>query len=181
MPEPVSTIGLMIVGYAAMQPFARVGSAISLEAQAVRKAACDVVHHVERSQSLFGIKAAAISDVWKLADECDKDGWDGDEAMALNYLAVAGAVALIRALPEGIPMPEFAVEPDGAISLDWIESRNRLFSLSIGSSDRLAYAWLDGADRGHGVARFEGWKVPKRILEGIQSIVNHGNASFRAA
>ena len=180
MPEPVSTLGLMFVGYAAIQPFARGSSAVSQEAQAVRKAACDVVHHTERSQSLFGTKAAAISDVWKLAEECSQEGWDGDEALALDDLAVARAVALIRALPEGVPMPEFAPEPDGAISLDWSESRNRLFSLSVGSTDRLAYAWLDGADKGHGVARFDGWKAPKRILDGIQSIVTHGNASFRA-
>ncbi len=170
----------MFVSYAAMQPFARGSSAISMEAQAVRKAACDVVHHAERSQSLFGSKATAISDVWKLADECSEEGWDGDEALAIDDLAVAGAVALIRALPEGTPMPEFAPEPDGAISLDWVESKNRLFSLSAGSTDRIAYAWLDGADKGHGVARFDGWEVPKRILDGIQSIVNHGNASLRA-
>jgi hypothetical protein len=171
----------MFVGYAAMQPFARASSAISLEAQAVRKAARDVVHHAERSQSLFGSKAMAISDVWKLADDCAEDGWDGDEAIAIDDMAVAGTVAFIRALPDGIPMPEVAPEPDGSISLDWIQSRHCLFSLTVGSTDRLAYAWLDGADKGHAVARFDGWKTPRRILDGIQSIVNHGNATFRAA
>lgn len=181
MPEPVSTIGLMFVGYAALQPFARASSAISTEALAVRRAACDVVHHAERSQTLFGRKAAAISEIWKLADECGEDSWDDDEAIALNDMAVDGAVAFIRALPEGVPMPDAAAEPDGSISLDWIQTRHRQFSLSIGSSDRLAYAWLDGADKGHGVARFDGTKVPERIMEGIVTILNHGNASFRAA
>jgi hypothetical protein len=77
----------------------------------------------------------------------------------------------VRALPDGIPLPEFAPEPDGSISLDWILSRNRLFSVSIGHSSRLAFAWLDGADNGHGVARFDGQNVPPRVLEGIKCII----------
>ena len=80
-----------------------------------------------------------------------------------------------------MPLPEFAPEPDGAISLDWIRSRHRLFSLSIGSTNRLAYSWLDGAHRGHAVAQFDGTKIPVRILQGIESIMNHGNSSLRAA
>ncbi|CAN5806740.1 hypothetical protein BH11VER1_BH11VER1_03270 [soil metagenome] len=180
MPEPVSIIGLT-VGYAAMQIFARGSTAVSLESHAVCKAARDVVQYAECSQSLFGTKTAAISEVWKLADECGEADWDGNEAMVLDENAIAGAVSFIRALPEGIPMPELAPEPDGSISLDWIQSRHRLFSLSIGKSNRLAFAWLDGSDKGHGVSQFDGWKVPKRILDGIQSIVNHGDASFRAS
>ncbi len=171
----------MFVGYAAMQPFARANTAVSLEAQAVRKAACDVISCAERSDSLFGIKATVISELWKLADECEIADWDGNQALPLGEAAVDGAIAIIRALPGGVPMPEIAPEPDGSISLDWIQSRHRLFSISIGSSLRLAYSWLDGADKGHGVSRFDGWKIPTRVLEGIQSIVNHGNTSLRPA
>ena len=171
----------MMVGYAALQPFARGSSAVSSEARAVRKAASEVVDYAERSQSLFGPKAAAIAQLCELADECAEDDWDGEGAVAIAGPALEQTLALIRALPEGISMPEAAPEPDGSISLDWIHSRHRLFSLSIGCADRLAYAWLDGADKGHGVARFDGCNLPKRILEGIQATVNHGNASLWAA
>lgn len=171
----------MFVGYAAMQPFARASTAVSLEAQAVRRAACDVISSAERSDSLFGTKAAVISEIWKLADECGVADWDGNQALPMDEAAVDGAVALIRAFPAGIPMPEVAPEPDGSISLDWIPSRHRLFSISVGSSPRLAYSWLDGADKGHGVSQFDGWKIPARVLEGILSIVNHGNTSLRPA
>ena len=78
-------------------------------------------------------------------------------------------------------LPEFAPEPDGSISLDWIQSRARLYSLSIGHSNRLAYAWLDGADKGHGVVHFDGQNVPPRVLDGIKHIVGHGYAGLRAA
>lgn len=182
MPEPVSTVGLCFLGgYAALNACMRGGSAISTEARAVHKAACELVEHGEASQALFGKKAAAISQLSALADECAEEGWDGAQACAMSSLAVFKATAFVRALPDGIPLPEFAPEPDGSVSLDWIQSRTRLFSLSVGTSDRLAYAWLDGADKGHGVARFDGATIPPRILEGIKAIMNHGHAPLRAA
>ncbi len=119
-------------------------------------------------------------DLWALANECGEPGWDGNDALPLNRLAVFNAVAFIRALPEEVPLPEFAPEPDGSISLDWISSRNRLFSISVGTGDRLPYAWLDGTDKGHAVARFDGKNIPPRILEGIKSILNGGSALDRS-
>ena len=160
---------------------ARTGSAISTEAQTVQQAARTVMESVERSQALFGNKAMAISQIWALANECAEPGWDGDGAFAMNQIAVFNAVAFIRALPNGVPLPECAPEPDGSVSFDWIQSRNRLFSLSVGTSNRLAYAWLDGSDKGHAVARFdEEQGVPPRILAGIKAIMNSGNAVFRS-
>ena len=138
-----------------MNVYARGGNAISTEARAAQKSAAAVVESAERSQVLFGEKAAAISQLRALANECSEPGWDGEGASALHPIAVLVAESFLRALPDGIPLPEFAPEPDGAVSLDWIESRNRLFSMSVGTSHRLAYAWLDGADTGHGVARLE--------------------------
>jgi hypothetical protein len=105
-------------------------------------------------------------------------GWDGNEAAPIDSVAVRTAAEFIRAMPNDLPLPEFAPEPDGSISLDWIQSRNRLFSLSVGSTNRLAYAWLDGSDKGHGVARFDGERIPSRIIEGIIGIMKHGNATI---
>jgi len=182
MRGPVSTtIGIFWLGYAALSAYTRLGSAVSAEAQAVTRAASDIVRSAEDSQVLFGERAAAISRLRELADECAEHGWDGGDAYALDAEALENAEDLVRALPEDIPAPEFAPEPDGSISLDWIQSRQRLFSVSVGRSNRLAYAWLDGADTGHGVARFDGLNVPARVLAGIQSIQSHGNASFRTA
>lgn len=91
------------------------------------------------------------------------------------------ALKFLRALPENVPLPEIAPEPDGSISLDWIDSRSRMFSLSIGGSYRLAFAWVDGADKGHGVVRFGGAAVPIRILEGIAAIMPDRHASLGVA
>lgn len=182
MPEPVSTtLGICWLGYAAMQGCVRGSSAVSSEAGVVRDAITAVAKRAEQSQALFGEKATAISQLHALASDCAESGWDDNDACALNPIAVFIAESFVRALPDGLPLPEFAPEPDGSISLDWIQSRNRLFSVSMGSTNRLAYAWLDGADKGHAVARFVGDRVPQRVLEGISAIMNHGNTTLRAA
>lgn len=90
----------------------------------------------------------------------------------MAQLAAVTAEDFIRALPDNIPLPDFAPDPDGSISLDWIQSPTRLFSLSISPAQRLAYAWLDGADKGHEVAGFDGQKVLSRILDRIKIIMD---------
>jgi hypothetical protein len=178
--EPVSTtLGICWLGSAALNAYTRPGSAISAEAQMVSTAASAVVELAERSQALFDEKAAAISQLMALANDCAEQGWNGNAARALDAEALRNAMNFVRALPGNVPMPECAPEPDGSISLDWIQSRHRLFSLSVGGSNRLAFAWLDGADRGHGVARFDGLSVPLRVLAVIQSILDYGHASLR--
>lgn len=144
----------------------------------MRYSAAAVMRSVSESQALFGAKAAMISQLWALVEEHAAPNWDGEEALPLSAIAACEAEAFIRSLPDGIPMPELSPEPDGAISLDWIRSRHCLFSLSIGTSNRLAYAWLDGSDRGHAVARFDGEQVPPRIIEGIRAVMSRGDATF---
>jgi len=135
----------------------------------------------ERSVALFGEKAAALSRLASLAVECAEVGWDGEDAAPIDLIAIRSAERLVRMLPYGVPLPEFSPEPDGSISLDWIRSRNRLLSLSIGRSNRLAYAWLDGAERGHGVVGFDGPNVPLRVLEEIKHIMGQGHAGLGTA
>ena len=168
-------------GHLALQALAGGSSAISPEANAVYKAANDVTESHEQSLALFGKKAAALSQLAELATECAVVGWDGGDAAAIDPIAIHAVKRFVRALPDNMPLPEFAPEPDGSISLDWIQSRDRMFSLSVGRSNRLAYAWLDGTDTGHGVARFDGQTVPPRVLEEIKDIAGRGHAGLRAA
>ena len=122
-------------------------------------------------------KAKAISQIRALLNECSAPGWDGDGANPLTPRTAGQAVQFIRALPDKFALPEFAPEPDGSLALDWIDSRNRLFSLSIGTSKRLAYTWLDGTDKGHAVARFDESNISPRILQGISAIMGHENVA----
>ncbi len=180
MPEPFTvSVGDSCLGYATLAAYARTRSAVSAEAGAARRSIASVVESTERLYALFGKKAAAISELSLMANECAEPGWDGQAAAGMDPMAVAMAEDFVRALPEGIPLPEFAPEPDGSVSLDWTQSRNRRFTVSVGGSNRLAYALLDGTDKGYGVARFDRETIPTRILQGLQSIMKPGSTFLR--
>lgn len=128
----------------------------------------------------LGAKSAAIARLDDLAQEFGVAATDEDRGPALSPQGIRLAERIVRALPEGIPMPEFAAEPDGSVSLDWIASRTRMFSVSAGNGDRLPYAWLDGAEHGHGVAAFTAEGLPVRVLDGIAAVMENGRPPVRS-
>jgi len=142
-----------------------------------------IVDLVERSDALFGSKTAVISELWGLAHSHAGIGWDGGESLPVDRQAIARAAAFIRALPEEFDIPEVGVDPDGSVTLDWIASRHRMLTLGVaGNSDRLAYAWIDGTDRGHAVARFDKNVVPARLMQAILAVtLAPDHAALRAA
>ncbi len=152
-------------------------SAISREADDIRRATEKILVTVENSQGLFGDKLEAIEALKSLAYECSEEGWDGYGALPINDGAFQVTKQFIRALPAGFPMPEISCEPDGMISLDWINGKNRILSLSVGNKNRIAFAWLDGIDKGHAVAGFNGHEISNRILDEITRITT--NATVR--
>lgn len=164
-----------------LHAFAGPGSSCSEEARALREAFVSAISSTGRSQWWFGPKSAAIARLDDLARECGSGEPDEDGAGTVSPESVRLAERVVRALPDGTPMPEFAAEPDGSVSLDWIASRTRMFSISVGTGDRLPYAWLDGSDHGHGVAAFTGEILPPRLIDGIAAIMRNGRSSVRAA
>ena len=154
---------------------------VSSESGLIRSVKSAIVDSVERSFVLFGAKSAAIQRIYEVAAEARHDGWDGEDAVALPPFVVGRAVAFVRAFPDSLPLPEVAPEADGSLSFDWIAAQTRIFSLSIGESNRLSFAWIDGTDRGHGVARFDGATIPTRILDGIRELMDDRAASIRVA
>ncbi len=180
MPEPLSTA--VVAGYTmALYLATRTSSAVSREAAAVRESASAIVASTERSIALFGAKSAVIDRIYELAAECQSEGWNGEDGVAVMQDVMDRAVSFIRALPGDLPLPEVAPEPDGSMSFDWIAARTRVFSVSVGAAKRLAFAWIDGTDRGHGVARFDGDTVPARVLGGIRELTNDRAAALRVA
>jgi len=105
-----------------------------------------------------------------LADECKEADWDGYGAEPLDRNALELALKVVGSLPDDVPMPSFSIEPDGCVSLDWMPTRSRTFTLSAGKTDRLPYAWVDGTDRGHAVARLVNGQLPPRILDEVRRI-----------
>jgi hypothetical protein len=152
-----------------------------LEAERAGLAASSLMRAAEDSIVLFGQREQAIASLHEVATECSQDDWNGEGALPVDPDAVARAETFLRALPDGIRMPDCSPEPDGSVSLDWSEPDGRLFSISVGAGNRLAFAWLDGNDKGHGVARFDGTVVPERILFDLRTRRSRSHASVRTA
>lgn len=156
------------VGYSGLHAYARQSSAFSAEGLLLSESMLSATQVLERSQALFGSRQQVLSALIELASD-------------LNPAALARAADFIKAIPDGFPMPEVAAEPDGAVSLDWIGSRHRMLSLSIGPRPRLAIAWLEGTASGHSVEPFDGATVSTALLSRIQSTLNPSYAPIRAA
>jgi hypothetical protein len=160
---------------------ARENSGFSVEAGLARDGARTALRAVAGSEHLLGRRAKAIAELSALAKECSETGWDGESAAPVSVPSFRNACDFVWALPDSLPIPEFAAEPDGAISLDWIRGPYLLLSVSIGPSQRLAWAWLDGSDSGHGVLRFDGASIPDRLLDEIRRVTSDGGAPVRSA
>jgi hypothetical protein len=156
-------------------------SGVSEEARAVDGAERNIAVHWEASRALFGRKEDALSELASVAEECERDDWDEEGAMGLHPDAVLAAQRFIRALPDDFPLPEIAPEPDGYISLDWIKSKSRMFSVSIGANSLLPFAWRNGVDKGHAVAYFDGRTIPLTLLGDLKGVLDHGRVEFGAA
>ena len=117
-------------------------------------------------------KALALRRLEALVDDCADSEKAQAGALRIGSPTVQVTEAVVIAMPEWLPSPEFAVERDGSISIDWIRSHQRMFSISVGITRTLAYAWLDGAERGHGVARFDDAVLPECVVSGNRRIIS---------
>lgn len=75
---------------------------------------------------------------------CNISNWDGEDAPAVDGIALARARlianALYAALPRGTPIPEASAEPDGEIGFTWRSGKDKVFWMSIGSHEFINYA-----------------------------------------
>ncbi len=73
----------------------------------------------------------------------------------------------VLALPNWVPIPEVAIDPDGEIAFDWFGKRGKNFSVSVRSDGRLSFAGQFGPKASlHGTEEFVD-SVPKSILNAI--------------
>ena len=173
MLEPLSLTDSadMPSGFADLGNYARLSSGVSPESALLRRSANAVNRRARTSESLFGWKTKALEQLWAVVAESANTGSDGTDAAGIDPRALEMAETIIEVWPRGIPLPEFAAEPDGAISLDWIRSRHRIFSVSVGATNRLACAWIDGARRGHVIEPFDGSTLPEFIGSAVRAIM----------
>lgn len=114
------------------------------------------------------MKSVLLRSLTSLGSECGAPNWDGCGALPVNIRALRWAQNVITSLPDDVSVPECSIEPDGCVSLDWMPVPYRTLTVSVSGSERLPYAWVDGAERGHAVANFRGGQFPPRILAEIR-------------
>lgn len=180
-PLSIAAGASVLASYPGLASYVRLSNAVSEEAASAAGAARMIYEASRGSEALNGAKARALDELAVLAEECANPDWDAHGALPLNPRALFLAEQLIAALPDGLEVPEVGAEPDGSISLDWMVSPTRVLSVSIGQTNRLAYAWLLGTDREHGVIGFDGAQVPGRLIQKILYITDRTDAAVRAA
>jgi hypothetical protein len=157
-------------GPPALVEYAQPSSAVSEEANRLSDAAKSVMRECQDSQSLFGAKANSLSELSSVISGLHVD----EDQEPVSPEAFRKARQFILALPDDLPNPTFGIDPDGEISMTWHVARTRIFSVSISESERIAYAWMDGSNSGHGVDRFRTPVLPAMLASALRTIVANG-------
>jgi hypothetical protein len=105
--------------------------------------------------------------------ECSFEGWDGERAKPISVEVLQDARKFLYSFPLGIEAPEVGAEPDGAITLEWYRSPNKVISISINPDGWMYYAALIGTSKRHG-ADFSLMGVSDDLVEIISQVVGGG-------
>lgn len=101
--------------------------------------------------------------------EAQTEGWDGYDALPADPNAVKYAIAFLQNLPDDLPIPEFAIDPDGDVAIEWDYGPRLLISIRIARDGTLYYAGKDGHASFHGVEPYrEG--IPEAVSRGIERV-----------
>lgn len=97
-------------------------------------------------------------------------GWDGERASPVSKEAVLCARIFLKSFPLGIEAPNVGADSDGAITLEWYRSPERVILISINPSGQLYFAAIIGAIRRHGTD-FALFNVSEDLLGLISEVV----------
>lgn len=135
-----------------------------------RKLDTHVTPRAEDTSQTFGIPLRkALSQLTQATAEADRENCSGKEAVPVTAATVAVADQFLNALPQGLPAPTCATEPDGQIVFEWYHSTRRLLSVSVSSRRELHYASLFGSSKAYGTEPFFD-TIPETILSLIAKV-----------
>lgn len=105
----------------------------------------------------------------EIFEECSSDGWDGERAKSISGEVLQCAKTFLKSFPLGVEAPEVGAEPDGAITLEWYKSLDRVISISINPGGWLYFAAIIGTKKRNGVD-FALFEVSEDLLELILQV-----------
>ena len=124
---------------------------------------------LQRSNALGFVAKGAFQQLDRIFEECSNIGWDGVDAKPISAETLQSAKTFLKSFPLGIESPDVGAEPDGAITLEWYRSPNRVISISINPGGCFYYAAIIGANRRHGMD-FALFGVPEDLLALISQV-----------
>lgn len=124
---------------------------------------------MKSGDTIEATRQTALDQLYAVFSDSCSHNWDGHGAVAIGYGTYQAAKRFIEMLPDDVPMPEAAPEPDGEISLEWFGAPERVFSVSVNAHHDLHYAGLFGRGRTHGTETFFD-TVPPFVLNGIRRV-----------
>lgn len=122
------------------------------------------------ARTIESARIGTYTSLYHLLLQCSSAGWDGFDAIPIEWAVYARASAVIASLPWRFPMPSAGAEPDGHITLEWYISPDKLLSVSIGRDGLLHYAAVIGQARHYGVEP-QGEMFPSTIKHLIRRIL----------
>ena len=105
---------------------------------------------LQESNALGFTAKGTFQQLYEVFKECSSGGWDGDKAKPISVEVLQDAIKFLYSFPLGIDAPEVGAEPDGAITLEWYRSPNKVISISINPDGWMYFAALIGTSRRHG-------------------------------
>jgi len=105
---------------------------------------------LQESIALSFVAKGTFQQLDEIFCECFFDGWDGDKAKPISQEVFHCAIRFLNSFPLGMEAPEVGAEPDGAITLEWYQSPNKVVSISINPDGWVYWAALIGTSKRHG-------------------------------
>jgi hypothetical protein len=108
------------------------------------------LEHLQESNALGFVAKGVFQHLEEVFEECSTVGWDGEQAKPISGEVLLYAQKFLNSFPLGIEAPEISAESDGAITLEWYRSPNRVLSISINPNGWVYYAAIMGTSKRHG-------------------------------
>jgi len=124
---------------------------------------------LQESNVLSFVAKGTFQQLDEIFRDCSLDGWDSDKAKPISGEVLLCARGFLNSFPLGMEAPEVGAEPDGAITLEWYRSPNKVISISINPDGWMYYAALIGTSKRHG-ADFSLMGVSDDLVEIISQV-----------
>jgi len=135
---------------------------VSRPSQQLTQYVTKIRNHASQTISL-GWRESLCQKLMDIYSICNENGWDGYDAISINYPTVYAATILLELLPDNIEIPDVVAEPTGEIGLLWSKGKDVTFVLSV-NPNTIIFAGLLGASKTHGETKLLS-KLPNNIEE----------------